>query len=58
MQSESPTLAPLVRKLSLHTHLDRDDEAAVLALPNTVRNLEPGQYVVRDELPPSEWSID
>ncbi len=48
MQFESSRLAPLVRKLSLHTHLDRDDEAAVLALPNNVRNLEPGQYVVRE----------
>ncbi len=48
MQSESPRLAPLVRKLSLHTRLDGDDEGAVLALPNTVHNLEPGQYVVRE----------
>ena len=42
------TLAPLVRKLSLHAPLKREDEAAILALPNTTRQLENGQYLVRE----------
>ncbi len=48
MQSESQTLAPLVRRLSLHVPLSQEDQAAVLALPHMVRNLELGQYVVRE----------
>lgn len=48
MLSVSRTLAPLVRKLSLHTILAPEDEAALLALPHTERKLEAGQYVVRD----------
>lgn len=48
MQNKSQTLAPLVRRLSLHTHFDAEDEAALLALPHTERNLEPGQYIVRE----------
>ena len=41
-------LTPLVQKLALHSSLDADDEAAVLALPYTERRLEPGQYIVRE----------
>jgi CRP-like cAMP-binding protein len=48
MQSQSQTLAPLVRKLSLHAPLSQEDQAAVLALPHALRNLELGQYVVRE----------
>lgn len=48
MQPLPQTLAPLVRKLSLHGALDGDDRAAVLALPHIVRNLEPATYVVRE----------
>lgn len=48
MEPASPTLAPLVRKLSLHTDLKAEDEAAVLALPHTVRRLEPGHYIARE----------
>lgn len=47
MQSTS-TLAPLVRRLSLHSHLEPDDEAAVLALPHVERKLEAGRYIVRE----------
>lgn len=48
MQSSSKPLAPLVRKL-LNTHpLSKEDQAAVLSLPSTVRTLENGQYVVRE----------
>jgi CRP-like cAMP-binding protein len=42
------TLGPLVRKLSLHTDLASEDEAALLALPHTERKLQAGQYVVRE----------
>lgn len=48
MHPESQTLAPFVRKLSLHASLDRDDQSALLALPITVRNLEPGHHIVRE----------
>ena len=48
MQTPSQTLLPLVRKLSLHAPLAPEDRAAILALPHTARNLEHGQYVVRE----------
>ena len=48
MIPDTQTLAPLVRKLSVHAPLDCDDRAALLALPKIVRNLEAGQYVVRE----------
>lgn len=48
MPDESQTLAPLVRKLSLHAPLGQEDKAALLALPHAVRILELGQYVVRE----------
>lgn len=48
MQTESSTLAPLVRKLTVHAPLPPEDQAAVLALPHAVRELEPGHYVVRE----------
>ena len=48
LQSRSHPLALLLRRLSLHGQLDAADEEAVLGLPTHVRNLEPGQYVVRE----------
>ena len=48
MQKASQTLAPLVRRLSLHTPFAAEDAAAILALPHTIRELEQGQYVVRE----------
>jgi len=48
MQTGLQTLVPLVRKLLLHAPLDQEDQAALLALPHAVRNLEAGQYVVRE----------
>lgn len=44
----APTLAPLVRRLSLHARLEPEDEAAVLALPHVERKLEAGRYIVRE----------
>lgn len=48
MPATSQTLAPLVRKLSLYAPLAPDDVEAILALRHTVRELEQGQYVVRE----------
>ena len=48
MQTEPQTLSPLVRKLSLHADLEPEDQEAILALPKAVRQLEQGQYVVRE----------
>lgn len=48
MNAAPHPLSPLVRKLSLYTPLSPEDEAAVLALPNSTRKLEHGQYVVRE----------
>ena len=48
MSSPSHPLASLVRRLGLHAPLSSDDQAAVLALPHTIRNLEAGQYAVRE----------
>ena len=48
MKIGSQTLVPLVRKLSLLAPLSGEDQEALLALPHSVRNLEHGQYVVRE----------
>jgi CRP-like cAMP-binding protein len=48
MQSSLHVLEPLVRRLSLHKPLASSDREALLALPHTVRKLEPGQYIVRE----------
>ena len=48
MLSSTEPLAPLVRKL-LNIHpLSSEDQEAVLALPHKVRQLEHGQYIVRE----------
>jgi CRP-like cAMP-binding protein len=42
----------LLRKLETHSLLDDEDRRAILALPYTVRNLEPHAYILREgELP-------
>ncbi|HEX8642940.1 MAG TPA: Crp/Fnr family transcriptional regulator [Allosphingosinicella sp.] len=38
----------MVRKLQLWKELDRQEEEAVLALPHTIRTVEPGRYIVRE----------
>ena len=48
MSQRSQTLAPLVKRLSLHKELSAEDEAAILALPHSVKPLEPSQYIVRE----------
>lgn len=48
MKEVSGPLARLVRKLQLWCSLSKADEAAVLALPHVVRDLDLAQYVVRE----------
>jgi CRP-like cAMP-binding protein len=45
--SASP-LAPMLRKLEYSGQLDDGDRRALLALPHTLKSLEPGAYIVRD----------
>lgn len=42
------SLAPLVRKLGNHVHLDECDQAAILQLPFTLRSAAPLSYLVRE----------
>lgn len=44
----SSALEPLVRKLEYWVKLGRDDREAVLALPHTVKTLQPNHYIVRE----------
>ena len=41
-------LEPMVRRLAYWHKLDAADQAALLALPHSVKSLEPHQYVVRE----------
>jgi CRP-like cAMP-binding protein len=41
-------LQPLLEKLSYWRKFDADDQAAILALPHTIKKLERGSYVVRE----------
>ncbi|HEV2746607.1 MAG TPA: Crp/Fnr family transcriptional regulator, partial [Allosphingosinicella sp.] len=45
-------LERMVRKLELRAPLGPDDRAALLALPYTLRTLEPASYIVREGDPP------
>ena len=44
----APPLAPLLRKLEYSGPLDESDRQAVLALPHTLKVIEPQGYIVRD----------
>jgi len=46
--SRSPTLEPLARKLEYWRKLSSEDRAAILALPHTVKTLQPQNYIVRE----------
>ena len=46
--SSAHPLAPLVQKLEYSGPLGEDDRAAVLALPHTLKALEPHSYIVRE----------
>ena len=41
-------LAGTIRKLSSHSELDPADQAAILALPYSLRTIDPGAYLVRE----------
>lgn len=57
MHSLTNPLTSLVRRLQLHSSLTGAEEAAVLALPTTLRTLEPGQYVVREGDRPTQCCV-
>ena len=52
MQDISNPLSLMLRKLELHAFLPEEDRQAVLALPHTMRTLEPQSYTVREGDPP------
>jgi CRP-like cAMP-binding protein len=41
-------LEPLVRKLEYRQKLSSEDRAAILAMPHTVKSMEPNSYIVRE----------
>lgn len=43
-----PTLEPLVRKLEYWRKLSTEDRSAILALPHTVKTVQPHYYIVRE----------
>jgi CRP-like cAMP-binding protein len=47
----------LVRNLQLRSHLPKKDREAVLALPFTLRTLEPSTYTVREADPPEFCTV-
>jgi CRP-like cAMP-binding protein len=46
--SDPNLLDGLVRKLQSHSELEPDDRDAILAMPYTLRTLEPGSYLIRE----------
>lgn len=46
-QTKHP-LSPLVERLRSRVELDDRDEAAILALPHTIRSINAGQYILRE----------
>jgi len=51
------TLAPLLRKLSKWSHLNEEDQQAVLTLPHEKKSLGKGNYIVRDGDQPSRSCV-
>lgn len=56
MASSSP-LEPLIRSLVLRAPLDEQDRRAILALPYTMKTLEPASYLVREGDPPRHCGV-
>jgi CRP-like cAMP-binding protein len=52
MRPADTALERLVRKLSVHSELSREDQRAILGLPCTVKTLEAHTYTVREGDPP------
>jgi CRP-like cAMP-binding protein len=48
LRAAESSLGPLVKKLSYRSELSGEDEAAILALPHTVKLMEPHHFVVRE----------
>jgi CRP-like cAMP-binding protein len=48
MSATTSPLAPMLRKLEYWASLSDEDAAALLALPHTLKSIEPNQYLVRD----------
>lgn len=48
VSADGARLDPMLRKLQYWHKLSPDDQAAVLALPHTIRKLEPHNYIVRE----------
>lgn len=57
MPSQQHPLQLLIRKLDIHTPLSQEDREAILALPYTLRTLEPHSYTVREGDPPTQCAI-
>ena len=57
MATPDNVLEPVVRKLEVRTPLDNRDREALLALPVTLRTLEPATYLVREGDPPRHCSM-
>ena len=47
-KSEQPGLDIFLRKLLSHSPLPAEDQAAIAALPHSVRHLEPNSYILRE----------
>jgi CRP-like cAMP-binding protein len=56
MSAENPLLL-LLKKLETHSSLEEEDRQAVLALPFTLRTLEPHAYTIREAEKPEACSI-
>ena len=57
MPKSGHVLEPLIRNLTQRAVLDDDDVQAILALPYTLRTLEPGAYTVREADPPTMCAV-
>lgn len=57
MAEASDPLDLFIRKLSLHGRLDAEDRAAILALPVTLRTLDPQSYTLREGDAPTHCCI-
>lgn len=57
METTSQPLTPFLRRLLNHGPLSEGDQAAVLALPHTLRHLESDKYVVREGDTPSHSCV-
>lgn len=57
MKHSDRPLGLLLRKLELHSTLEEDDRAAILALPHTMRTVDASTYIVREGDLPNQCSV-